>query len=401
MHGWKYLFQPTKIVFLKYLYSMKPIYYFLIICASLSATMKAYAQQDYILSAKKSNGICLIETPYGKWRFSTFPNGIVKTIFTPADSEKNEQISDAVIANESQEKASIKYNKGQATISWEHSGKIILSKYGVKYNLQSSAIVEISNTHYSNEERGLHFSLQPGEKIFGLGERSLPMNRRGYKLPLYNNPWYGYSTDADALNFSVPFILSNKNYALLLDNPSKGYVDIGKTDPSEMKYAVISGALSFYIIPGNDYNKILSHYSMLTGTQPLPPRWAMGNFLSRFGYNSEAQAKDILNKMKSDSVPADAIIFDLFWFGDSIKNTMGNLSWVNQKAWPDPKKMVADFKKEHIKTILITEPFFLKSSLNYHDSRNYHAVDSLGYPFVLTDFYFGYGGLIDIFRNDA
>ena len=31
----------------------------------------------------------------------------------------------------------------------------------------------------------------------------------------------------------------------------------------------------------------------------------------------------------------------------------------------------------------------------------YLAVDSSGKPYYLTDFYFGHGGLIDIFRNDA
>lgn len=380
---------------------MKNIKILVITFSLLSAQLNLCAQKDYILSAKNSNGACFVETPIGKWRFSTFRNGIVKTIFTPAGSDKNEQISDAVIAKENALPATIKNKKAEATISWDNIGEITINKYGISYDLKKSSPIQIVNTDYSNEERGLSFSLQADEKIFGLGERSIPMNRRGYKLSLYNNPWYGYSTDADALNFSVPFVLSNRHYALLLDNPAKGYLDIGKANATQMKYSVISGAICFYIIPGNDYKEILSNYSNLVGTQPLPPRWAMGNFLSRFGYSSEAQAKEIQSKMKQDSVPADAIIFDLFWFGDSIKNTMGNLSWVNKTAWPNPKKMISDFKNEHIKTILIAEPFFLKSSLNYNTSLKYHAIDSVDKPFVLTDFYFGQGGLIDIFRNDA
>lgn len=105
--------------------------------------------------------------------------------------------------------------------------------------------------------------------------------------------------------------------------------------------------------------------------------------------------------MKKDSVPFDAVIFDLFWFGDSIKNTLGNLTWVNKTAWPDPEKMIHDFKKENIKTILITEPFVLKTSLNYEESKNLLATDSAGNPYTLQEFYFGKGGIIDIFRKDA
>jgi oligosaccharide 4-alpha-D-glucosyltransferase len=80
---------------------------------------------------------------------------------------------------------------------------------------------------------------------------------------------------------------------------------------------------------------------------------------------------------------------------------MGNLDWVNKKAWLNPVKMIGDFKKDNINTILITEPFVLKSSLNYEASKQFHAVDVNGKPYVLTDFYFGQGGIIDIFRKDA
>ena len=201
-------------------------------------------------------------------------------------------------------------------------------------------------------------------------------------------------------NYSVPFITSSNGYGLFFDNPSKGYIDIGKTNPNVLEYGASSGEINVYIIFG-DYQTILQSYYKLTGTQPLPPRWAFGHFLSRFGYSSEAQVKDIYAKTKATGIPVDGVIFDLFWFGDSIKHTLGNLDWVNKKAWPDPKKMIADFKKDGVNTILITEPFFLEGTKNYNASKPYLAVDSAGKPYVLKDFYFGRGGLIDIFRNDS
>ncbi|MEO7311217.1 MAG: TIM-barrel domain-containing protein, partial [Chitinophagaceae bacterium] len=101
------------------------------------------------------------------------------------------------------------------------------------------------------------------------------------------------------------------------------------------------------------------------------------------------------------SIPFDAVIFDLFWFGDSVQNTLGNLDWINKKAWPNPKKMIGDFKRQHVKTILIAEPFLLKNTLQYESGKSMLAVDAAGKPYQLQDFYFGKGGLIDIFRKDA
>ncbi|UAY52789.1 TIM-barrel domain-containing protein [Ferruginibacter albus] len=319
----------------------------------------------------------------GTWTLTQYASNIIKVSFLPKGYITNENISDAVI------------KKPQAAITIpykvQRDGAFVGNEYFIKI-----AAPEKDNEFYS-----FAFRLHDSEKIFGGGERALPLNRRGYQFNLYNGPHYGYGEGADNLNYSVPFFTSSMGYGLFFDNPSKGYVDIGKTDANIFKAGFVSGELNVYVILGNDYKAILSSYYQLTGTQPLPPRWAFGNLMSRFGYTSEAQVKSIIDSMHQQDIPVDAVIFDLFWFGDSIKQTMGNLAWVNKDKWPNPTQMLKDFRKQNINPILITEPYVVKSSLNYDASKQYHAVDSAGNPFVLTDFYFGNGGLIDIFRKDA
>jgi oligosaccharide 4-alpha-D-glucosyltransferase len=320
----------------------------------------------------------------GRWTNASYGDNMVQFTFTPSNYKNDENISDAVVM-----KPMPVFSK-QIKLA-VHGDSIIVSYLHTRLSFRF---------HQDSLNKGFSFALQPGEMIFGGGERALPLDRRGYRLNLYNNPWYGYAEGADNLNYSVPFITSSAGYGLFFDNPSKGYLDIGKTTKDVLEYGASSGALNVYIIFG-DYRQVLQSYFKLTGTQPLPPRWAFGNLMSRFGYTSEKQVKDILSKMKNEQVPVDAVIFDLFWFGDSIKHTMGNLDWVNKDKWPGPAKMIGDLKKQNIKTILVTEPFFVETSRNYGASKPYLAVDSLGRPYYLTDFYFGHGGLIDIFRKDA
>ncbi|GAB4092695.1 TIM-barrel domain-containing protein [Flaviaesturariibacter terrae] len=247
---------------------------------------------------------------------------------------------------------------------------------------------------------GFRFFLRNGEQLHGGGERALPLDRRGYRLNLNNNPWYGYGEGADNLNYSVPFFTSSGGYGLFFDNPARSYADLGKKAADVLEWGAPSGEWSVYVLFG-DPAQVLAGYHRLTGTQPLPPRWAFGNLMSRFGYTSQQQAQEIVGKMQADGVPVEAIIFDLFWFGDSIKHTMGNLDWVNRQKWPDPKGMIDGFSKKGVHTILITEPFLVETSKNYTASKPYLAVDSAGKPYYLTDFYFGKGGLLDIFRKDA
>ena len=318
----------------------------------------------------------------GSYSFQQVTANIIKINFIPTGYKQTENISDAVI---------LKPNAALPLVAIEKKDNqlVIANKITLLPSTQTDAY------------HGLSFSLSEDEQIFGGGERALPLNRRGYKLDLYNAPWYGYSEGADHLNYSVPFFTSNKGYALLFDNPSKSYIDIGKSNKGLLEYGAASGAITIYVIIGKDYKSILQQYYTLTGSQPLPPRWVMGNLMSRFGYTSEAQVNEIYGKMKSDSIPVDAIIFDLFWFGDSIKNGLGNLDWVNHSKWPNPKGMIAKFKQDHVNTILVTEPFVVKQTLAYNSSLPFLATDSIGKPYTIEDFYFGKAGLIDIFRKDA
>ncbi len=367
----------------------------------LKTSLVVFILFPLISAAQQYKQPAVVVTAYGKWTFTNYPDKIIKVTFLPTGSTRNEQVSDAVILKPLSKFPLVKKTKEMETVFFQDQSYAQLNETGIDFYTSNNKLLSLLNTFYSNEKRGFRFSLQSDEKIFGTGERSIPLNRRGYTLPLNNAPAYGYSLNAASLNFSVPFILSSKGYAIFFDNPSIGYLDIGKTDMNLLEYSVTSGELSFYIIPGKDYNAILVSYQKLCGTQPLPPRWALGNLMSRFGYRNEKQATGILNQMKKDSVPVDAIVFDLFWFGDSIKNSLGNLSWMNKEAWPNPEKMINNFTKQNIKTILITEPFILKTSVNYKASEKLLSTDSAGNPYTLQQFYFGKGGIIDIFRNDA
>ncbi|HYF33323.1 MAG TPA: TIM-barrel domain-containing protein [Chitinophagaceae bacterium] len=336
----------------------------------------------------------------GTWEFEIYPGNIIKTIFKPNGYTTPELISNAVILKPGREKLAV--SKVREGSGFQIGNITLLRKEGIIwYHLDGKLLTILHDAVDKDGYRGFALRLQHEEKIFGGGERALPMDRRGHRFNLYNNPWYGYEYGADNLNFSVPFFISSMGYGIFFDNPSKGYADIGKTNPSMFEAGFVSNQLNFYIIPGSNVDAIMRAYTNLTGRQAIPPRWVFGNFMSRFGYRSEEQVKEIYGMMKAEEFPLDAVIFDLFWFGDSIKGTMGNLDWTNKEKWPDPKRMINDLAKENVKTVLITEPFVLRSTPNYEPSKQYHSTDSAGQPYLLQDFYFGEGGLIDIFRKDA
>ncbi len=277
-------------------------------------------------------------------------------------------------------------NKSPVTLSVEKNGDNLLNSD--------------KSIFWKKDAKGVRFSLDTLSAFYGGGSRAIDINRKGRFLKLYNNAWYGYTKGADHLNISVPLLLSNKLWGLYFDNVDKSYFDIGHTKPNVLEYGTKNGELIFYFLSGNSFDDLLKSYTQLTGTQPIPPRWALGYIQSRFGYQTEQETREVINKIKAANFPIDAVVLDLYWFGDAAN--MGALDWDKSK-FPNPEKMMKDLAGQGVKTILITEPFFTQKNKNFTlaDKERLFATDTSGNAFIIKDFWAGPAALLDIFKPRA
>ncbi len=295
----------------------------------------------------------------------------------------------------------------------ERPGELLISAPGIRalvekqpfsiayFHDDNRRLVEQTGYFADQSNRGFRFALDENEKLLGGGERVLGMDRRGHRLPLYNRAHYGYTTYSEQMYFSMPAVLSSNKYLLVFDNSARGLVDLGKTEPDVLQFEAVGGRTAYLVITGASYPQIIENYVAVSGRQPLPPRWAFGNYASRFGYRTEQQTRDVVARFREQDFPLDAVVLDLFWFGPDIKGHVGNLDW-DRNAFPTPEKMIADFKAQGVNTIVITEPFILSSSKRWQEAveQQVLAKDATGAP-KRFDFYFGNTGLIDVFDERA
>ena len=249
---------------------------------------------------------------------------------------------------------------------------------------------------------GFRFKLDSDEQLAGGGQRVLGMNRRGHRLPLYNKAAYGYGDDpTPQMYYGLPAVFSSKKYIVVFDNSASGWMDIGATDAEVLSFEAAGGRSAYLIVAGDSYPSLLHNYVDVTGRQPLPPRWAFGNFASRFGYRSEREVRDVVRRFRRQKIPLDGAIIDIYWFGPDIKGHMGNLAWEPQ-AWPSPEKLINDLADDGVNTIVVTEPFVLSTSKQWQSAvdAGVLAKTASGEP-RRFDFYFGNTGLIDVFDERA
>lgn len=283
--------------------------------------------------------------------------------------------------------------------------EVTLKPFSIAFFDQQDGLKLSEETGFSRDgdTTSFRFKLQEEERIYGTGARALPQNRRGYAFQHYNQPNYGYGMGAEYLNYSIPHIYSSEQYMLFIDNPARSYFDIGKTEKDILDFSSVGGNMAYYFINGDSFDELMANYTTLTGRQPLPPLWAFGHLQSRFGYRNQGQADSILNLALEAGYPIDAIILDIYWFGEELQDGyMGDLDW-DLEYWPTPKEMIQNWKDKGVKTITVSEPFFTKKSKNYAylDENKLMGLDKDGTTFDMPNFYFGNGGLLDIFKPEA
>jgi oligosaccharide 4-alpha-D-glucosyltransferase len=383
------------------------------------------SNNNYLNHQLKGNSV-VITTNLTKVTLNAYGEGAIATHYQshkeklpashlPSFAIKEKALSSHFIIKEDKNQLTLTLNKLSAVInktpfSIRYYQKIEYEKgeyHKDKYQEKKLLIAEeqgfFSGTVLQNNKeldiQGFRFHLNDTEKLLGGGERVLGMDRRGHRFPLYNRAHYGYTTQSEQMNFSIPAIMSSNKYIVLFDNSAKGYMDLAKKEKNILTFSAVAGRMSYIIFSADTYPKLLNNYVDVTGKQPLPPRWAFGNYASRFGYRSETEVRATVNKFIDLDFPLDALVLDLYWFGKDIKGHMGNLAW-DKKAFPTPEKMISDIKAKGVNTVLITEPFVLSTSSKWQDAVDNQALakDVHGKA-KQFDFYFGNTGLVDVFNE--
>jgi len=336
----------------------------------------------------------------GSYAVKFYTSTIAETTFVPNGQNQQATASHAVVLQSGLEKTSYKETEKAIVFKTEKLSVVVnKSPFSISYWHNGKEVVSEKNGYQQNDAfESIQFNLAPDEVLYGGGARALGMNRRGHRLQLYNKAHYGYETESKLMNFTMPLVMSSKKYMLHFDNAPIGYLDLDSRKDNTLTYETISGKKTYQIIVGDSWLDLIDNYTDLTGKQPLPPRWAFGNFSSRFGYHSQKETEQTIAEFRKEKIPVDAIILDLYWFGKELQGTMGNLE-VFKDSFPDVKKMTADLKQKGVKTIFITEPFVLTTSKKWKEAvaKEVLAKDSVGNPFTY-DFYFGNTGLIDIYN---
>lgn len=207
------------------------------------------------------------------------------------------------------------------------------------------------------------------DHVYGFGEKTGRLDKRGWRLGGYNYVMWNtdtpaYDASTDPLYVSIPFFMVVRHgqaHGIFLDDTWRTSFDVGRERPDLLTFGAVGGDINYYFINGSDPKSVIERYTSLTGHMPMPPRWVLGYNQCRWSYYPESRVRLLANNFRDKKVPADVIWLDIHY-----QDNYRPFTW-NHERFPDPKKMIADLRAQgfHLVTIVDPHPAALKGYAPY------------------------------------
>ena len=217
------------------------------------------------------------------------------------------------------------------------------------------------------------FSLSPDEGIYGCGESFTRLNKRGQRLVMWATDPKGAQTQD--MYKPIPFFMSSKGYGMFVHTSAPLTLDFGCSYDGASTLYLGDDTLDLFIFLGEP-KEILSEYTALTGRSPMPPLWSFGLWMGRISYNSEAEVREVAEKLRKHRIPCDVIHLDTGWFEHDWQCDYQ----FSESRFDDPKEMIKDLQKMGFEISLWQLPYFTPSNTLYKEAiaKGYVILDGDG-----------------------
>jgi hypothetical protein len=147
-------------------------------------------------------------------------------------------------------------------------------------------------------------------------------------------------------------LLSRKGWAVV-DDSNSAVLDPGIEAFTPWAVARQPGKRQdlYWLGYGLDYKRALSDASRVFGSQPLPPRYALGYWYSRYWAYTDQEIEMLVDDFDRMGVPLDVMVIDMDWH---LPGWTG-YTW-DRDFFPDPDDLLAKLKRRGLRVTLNLHP---------------------------------------------
>lgn len=261
--------------------------------------------------------------------------------------------------------------------------------------------------------RAHHYAVRtPGERFYGLGDRTGDTDRAGRRFRLTNVDPMGFDAEtSDPLYKSIPYLLvadaEGRCHGEFYDTVADVTFDLGQElDNYHGLYRHVvaeAGDVDRWIIAGPDPLAVTRRFTWLTGRPAMMPRWSLGYSGSTMTYtdapDAAAQMAGFLELCERHDLGCTS--FHLSSGYTSIGDKRYVFHW-NRDKFPDPAAFVASYAEAGVRLVPNIKPALLRSHPRYDEvaAAGLFVADQDGQP-VEAQFWDEVGSYIDMTKPRA
>lgn len=149
-------------------------------------------------------------------------------------------------------------------------------------------------------------------------------------------------------------ILSYFGYSIIDDSKSQVLLEDGWIEPRK------KGIQDIYFFGyGHDYKEALKDFYYLCGKTPMVPRYALGNWWSRFYSYTESSYLELMDRFEKENIPLTVAVIDMDWHLVDVDPKYGSgwtgYTW-NRKYFPDPEGFLGKLHDRGMRVTLNVHP---------------------------------------------
>jgi len=168
-------------------------------------------------------------------------------------------------------------------------------------------------------------------------------------------------------------IISRFGYGILDDSRSLVITEDGWVEPRKEDCIDI-----YFLGYGHEYEHCLKDYYHLTGKTPLLPRYALGNWWSRFYRYNDQEYKALMTRFEKEEIPFSVSVIDMDWHLVDIDPKYGSgwtgYTW-NKELFPDPKEFMTWLHDHGLKVTLNVHP---AGCVQAHEEKYKEMAEAMG-----------------------
>ncbi|MGF0117633.1 alpha-xylosidase [Promicromonospora sp. Marseille-Q5078] len=233
-------------------------------------------------------------------------------------------------------------------VDFEQDGRVLTSSLPKSVGAMAASSGPAAGGAWVHEQ----LSLDPGEHVYGLGERFGPFVKNGQSVDVWNEDG---GTSSEQAYKNVPFYVTSKGYGVFVAHPERVSLEVASEVNTRVQFSVAGQALEYYVVAGPTPKDVLRRYTALTGRPARVPAWSFGTWLSTSFTTDydEATVTGFVDGMAERGLPLSVFHFDCFWMREY---QWCDFEW-DPRVFPDPEGMLARLHERGLQVSVWINPY--------------------------------------------